>query len=268
MNNSLTTVVKNGSVRPIITASLKPPFEKPTHGAIKNRIVDYWSQRVEAFSAQRLKELTSEKHELWMNELERFIPMDKSLNILDLGTGTGFFSFLLSAAGHRATGIDLTEGMIEEAREMSKHLGIPVDFLVMDAEAPDFAPQSFDVLVTRNLTWTLPHLEAAYAAWRGLLKPGGVLINFDADYCHENKDQKIPENHAHKNIAPELKLEYERLKDDLRPGQRLRPEWDKELLLKAGFHRILADVSVYERIYRDFDEFYNPTPIFMITAYA
>ena len=31
----------------------------------------------------------------------------------------------------------------------------------MDAEKPDFAPHSFDVLVTRNLTWGLPHLAEA-----------------------------------------------------------------------------------------------------------
>lgn len=239
----------------------------PGMGGVKNRIIDYWSKRAGAFSAQRLREFTSEKHELWMNELGKYIPMDKPLNILDLGTGTGFLAFLLSAAGHRTTGIDLTESMIEEARETSAFLNIKADFHVMDAEVPHFADGTFDVLVSRNLTWTLPHLEVAYHAWHRLLKPGGILINFDADYCHESKNQQVPDNHAHKSIPTEIMLEYERLKDDLRPQQQLRPGWDKELLLKAGFHDVQIDVSVWERVYRDLDEFYNPTPIFMIVAY-
>lgn len=252
----------------VSTSSPSTPIKQHVNSALKHRVVDYWSQRVEAFSEQRIREFSSKKHDLWMRELEKYIPMDKPLNVLDLGTGTGFFCFLLSAVGHKTTGIDLTHGMIEEAKATSKRLGISADFFVMDAEAPNFEKETFDVLVSRNLTWTLPDLKTAYSKWHSLLKPGGILINFDADYCHEKKEQKLPDNHAHKHIASELKLEYERVKDALRPNQKLRPQWDTELLLNAGFHDIQIDTSVWERVYADFDEFYNPTPIFMITAYA
>ena len=166
------------------------------------------------------------------------------------------------------TGIDLTEGMIEEARRTSAALGIPADFHVMDAEKPNFAPQTFDALVTRNLTWGLPHLAEAYANWYTLLKPGGLLINFDADYCREDNSQPLPKNHAHKGISSALAREYENFKDMLRPTQQPRPQWDKELLTAAGFHNIEVDTGVWKRIYADFDEFYNPTPIFTITAIA
>lgn len=261
-------LVENHAITgPTVPGSHRPCIVPPAEENIKNRIVNYWSERAESFSAQRLREFTSDKQSLWLNELAKYISLDESLNILDLGTGTGFFSFLLTAAGHRTTGIDLTESMIEEARETSKRLEIPADFYVMDAEAPDFDPETFDVLVSRNLTWTLPHLESAYRAWHRLLKPGGVLVNFDADYCHESKNQQVPDNHAHKSLPAETMQEYERLKDELRPGQQLRPSWDKKLLLKAGFHDIQIDTSVGERVYRDLDEFYNPTPIFMIAAY-
>ncbi len=166
------------------------------------------------------------------------------------------------------TGIDLTGGMIDEARRTSSILGIPVDFYVMDAEKPDFAPHSFHVLVTRNLTWGLPHLAEAYANWHTLLKPGGLLINFDADYCRENISLPLPEHHAHKDISSRLIREYENFKDTLRSSQQPRPQWDQELLTAAGFHDIAIDTSVWKRIYADFDEFYNPTPIFTITAMA
>lgn len=234
----------------------------------KNQITNYWSRRSESFACQRVKEFSSDKHSLWLEEFKKYIPMDKQLKILDLGTGTGFFAFLLAAEGHCVTGIDLTEGMIEEANRTSALLDIPVSFRMMDAENPEFEHTSFDVLVTRNLTWTLPNLAKAYRAWHGILKPGGILINFDADYCREDTNHQLPPNHAHRSISPKLMQENERIKEVLRPQQSHRPQWDAELLLEAGFCDIGVDTSVWRRIYRDFDEFYNPTPIFTLFARA
>ena len=235
---------------------------------IKKRMTDYWSRRAEGFSSLRLRELQGEKHDLWLAELKKYIPVDRPLRILDLGTGTGFFAFLLAAQGHEVTGIDLTPDMIREAERTAEALGIEASFYVMDAEQPAFAPGSFDVLVTRNLTWGLPHLAQAYEAWHDLLKPGGVLVNFDADYCREKEPEALPADHAHKSIAPGLMKEYEAFKEELRPGQKPRPVWDQELLAAAGFRQIQVDRTVWQRIYPKPDEFYNPTPIFTLAAFA
>lgn len=236
--------------------------------AMKNRISAYWSQRAEQFSALRIREYESGKHALWINEFKKYIPGGKPLDILDVGTGTGFFALLLESEGHHVTGIDLCAEMIAEARRTAAALGVHASFRVMDAEQPALPPASFDAIVTRNLTWTLPHLGRAYHVWHTLLKPGGVLVNFDADYCREDNSQPLPANHAHKNISSALAREYEDIKDALRPSQRPRPAWDMELLAKAGFHDIQIDPSVWKRIYHDIDEFYNPTPIFTIAARA
>jgi len=235
---------------------------------VKSRISSYWSQRAEQFSALRVREMESGKHALWQTEFEKYIPPDRPLDILDVGTGTGFFAILLCEEGHRVTGIDLCPDMIEQARKTASRLGVRANFCVMDAECPALQPASFDAIVTRNLTWTLPHLDNAYRVWHTLLKSGGILVNFDADYCREDTSQPLPANHAHKNIRPDLTQEYERIKDVLRPGQKPRPEWDMELLTEAGFRDIRIDRSVWKRIYSDFDEFYNPTPIFTIAAKA
>lgn len=234
---------------------------------LKRQMADYWSKRAVDFGALRRKEFSGKMHARWMAEFRRYLPMDRPLRILDLGTGTGFFAFLLGMEGHTVTGIDLTEDMILQAKRTAEILGIPADFLVMDAEAPGFAPGTFDALVTRNLTWGLPHLREAYRNWFALLKPGGILINFDADYCREKQAESLPPNHAHKGIAPEMRLEYEHFKDALRPVQQPRPEWDVELLTEAGFQNITVDTGVWRRIYQEIDEFYNPTPIFTIAAY-
>lgn len=234
---------------------------------IKQRMTVYWSRRAADFGALRMKEFSGKMHERWMAEFQKYLPMDRPLRVLDLGTGTGFFAFLLGMEGHTVTGIDLTEDMISQAKRSAEILGIAADFFVMDAEAPGFAPETFDALVTRNLTWGLPHLREAYRNWYTLLKPGGILLNFDADYCREKLADALPENHAHKGIAPELSREYARFKDTLRPVQQPRPAWDAALLKEAGFQDITVDPGVWERIYREYDEFYNPTPIFAIAAH-
>ncbi len=170
--------------------------------------------------------------------------------------------------GHHVTGIDLTQSMILEARQVAQQLQIPAEFFVMDAEKPDFPAHSFDAVVTRNLTWSLPHLPQAYASWHELLRPGGVLINFDADYCREERPAALPANHAHRDITSDLMRDYEEMKDLLRPTQLPRPQWDQELLAQAGFGGITLDTQVWQRIYRETDEFYNPTPIFTVAAIA
>ncbi|MBR2764668.1 MAG: methyltransferase domain-containing protein [Blautia sp.] len=238
--------------------------------SVKHRIVQYWTQRAQAFQDQRIREFEDVKHERWLREIERYLPQDRSLRILDLGTGTGYFALILAARGHEVLGIDLTPEMISRAHETAGKLGIHADFRVMDAENPDFEPESFDVLVTRNLTWTLPDLEKTYAEWYRLLKPGGILINFDADYCRgvwDKGDDSLPDTHAHRTLSQAQWAENEAITLELSAYQQPRPQWDVGLLIEAGFEKICLDTGVYRRIYQEMDEFYNPTPVFCLAAY-
>ena len=237
---------------------------------IKHRVAHYWSHRAEGFEKQRLREFDSEKRKRWLAEFHRYLPESKPLRILDIGTGTGFFACLLAAEGHEVTGIDLTSEMIEHAEHMASVLGLRAIFQIMDAEEMDFPDESFDVLVTRNLTWTLPHIERAYREWYRLLKPGGLLINFDADYSaalEVEEQHELPENHAHKLVPDYIKAENDAITMEVGAYQQPRPQWDVQLLVEAGFERVLVDMGVYRRIYREIDEFFNPTPIFTIVAY-
>lgn len=236
---------------------------------LKMQIKDYWTRRAGSFLDQRMREFQSEKRKRWMREFHRYLPRDKKLRILDIGTGAGFFACMLAEGGHEVTGIDISEEMIRCARSFAEMTGARADFFVMDAESPSFPPGSFDVIATRNLTWTLPHLAESYGAWARLLAPGGILVNFDADYCGEmagGEDDVLPSDHAHKSIAADFIAENEEITMELSAYQKRRPEWDVRLLLDAGFERVAVDAGVWERIYAETDEFFNPTPIFTIVA--
>ena len=104
----------------------------------------------------------------------------------------------------------------------------------MDAELPELPARSFDAIVTRKLTWTLPSLGRAYTNWHRLLKPGGVLVNFDADYCREEQRRRCRRITRIRTSGQVLMEEYERMKHSLRPMQQPRPQWDVHVLREAG----------------------------------
>lgn len=242
---------------------------RPESGEIKNRIINYWTERSHAFGELREKEQESETGQIWLSEIEKNIPDEKPLKILDAGCGTGMFSLMLSAAGHDATGIDLTEHMILHAIELAEKQHSSANFYCMDAENPDFPDNTFDVILTRNLTWTLPHVEQAYTQWFRILKRGGILLNFDADYGHDRfaKDNSaLPPAHAHRSIPSEMLQECETIKSQLAISSRCRPSWDIKLLRDIGYKEISADTGISARIYKDRNEFFNPTPMFLIRA--
>ena len=232
----------------------------------KERIVNYWGKRSESFLEQRRKELHSAMAERWMKEIRKQLPAGKNLRILDVGCGAGFFSVLLAREGHTVTGIDLTPDMIKNGRQLAEEEKVSCEFQVMDAENPEFPDETFDVVISRNLTWTLPHVNHAYREWVRVLKKGGILLNFDANYgledCTDTAD--LPETHAHHTLGDDMMRECEEIKRQLPISSYSRPAWDLETLGAMKLEEFQIDLGISKRIYLEKDEFYNPTPLFML----
>ena len=236
---------------------------------MEQRVQAYWTKRARDFSTVRRNELhDGAMGRRWLAEMQQYLPQGKALDILDVGTGTGYFAILLAQAGHRLTGIDLTPAMIAEAKATAAAMNVSARFLVMDAMETAFADAAFDVIVTRNLTWTLPNAEHAYGEWMRVLKTGGVLLNFDANYGKEDvADTKgLPEAHAHFKVGNEMLEECERIKAQLPISRKNRPAYDVAVLCENTAGEIRIDTSLGKRIYLEKDEFYNPAPMFSICA--
>lgn len=234
-----------------------------------DRIESYWSKRSDDFAKLKAEELKSEQRELWTAEILKNLPKKEHLRILDVGCGAGFFSIILASLGHEVIGIDLTESMINNSAKLAKTLDYDIDFRVMNAQELEFDDEEFDVVISRNLTWTLPDIEQAYKEWYRVLKEDGVLLNFDADYgkvSFAGELESLGENHTHSKVGVDMMKECDDIKDELTISKQQRPMWDKNYLTEIGFKSCETDIELSDRIYKVKDDFYNPTPMFEICA--
>ena len=244
--------------------------------ALRNRA--YWTERAPSYTADVATNIAHGGREMWRNALSDNLPEGQSLRILDIGTGPGFFAILLTEMGHTVTAADYTPAMLEEARRNAGPLAEKITFAQMDAQALTLPDNTFDAIVTRNLTWNLPDPEQAYREWFRVLKPGGRLINFDADWYGYLFDsaKRVAVEQDRENVREEGCTDYnayskademEEISLQLPMGKVNRPDWDVRTLLSCGFRRIYTDTEVWKLTW-DNEEKVNfaSTPGFMICA--
>ncbi|OGO09898.1 MAG: cyclopropane-fatty-acyl-phospholipid synthase [Chloroflexi bacterium RBG_13_66_10] len=78
--------------------------------------------------------------------LVELLGLDPGAEILDIGCGTGRHSVELARRGFRVTGVDLSRGMLAEARKAAEAAGVDVEWIKADA-ATYRALRRFDAVV-------------------------------------------------------------------------------------------------------------------------
>ena len=229
---------------------------------IESRIQKYWDARSDDFGKFRRLELEGTSSKVWEKFLTADLPAG-ALKILDVGTGAGFFAAILSKLGHHVTGVDMSPKMIDAAKKLLNELELNAKFLVMDAQKLNFDDATFDAVVTRNLTWTLPDVMAAYREWYRVLKVGGVLINFDSDYGEIKFNRG--ENGAHSEVTDKMLDECTAIKNSLRISTHTRPQFDVEFLTRLGF-KVQCDFDISAKVHVDKNVPYDSIPLFKICA--
>jgi SAM-dependent methyltransferase len=99
--------------------------------------------------------------------------------VLDVGCGRGATTLLAAAAvgptGH-VTGVDVAERLITAAAALAVPAdAAPIEWLVADAQRADFAPASFDVVISRFWVMFFDDPVAAFANLAAAARPGGRL---------------------------------------------------------------------------------------------
>jgi ubiquinone/menaquinone biosynthesis C-methylase UbiE len=95
--------------------------------------------------------------------------------VLDLGCGSGIFTYLLSRRGLDAAGLDISPKLLDLARKNYPAL----TFVEGDVEALPFADGSADGVLLSGVVHHLPEPARCAAEVFRVLKPGGRFMAFD-----------------------------------------------------------------------------------------
>ncbi len=240
----------------------------------------YWDNRAAGYSQVNQLELNTDQRQIWQNELVCQIKrhFQKKPHILEVGTGPGFFAIILAEAGYSVTAVDYTPAMLLQAKANAGILAEKITFLEMDAEALTFPDGRFDVVLSRNLTWNLPHPKQAYREWARVLAPGGLLLNFDANwyaYLFDPAERAAYEQDRRNTAEAQIKDEYLCTEIDVMEGiaqkaplSRIkRPDWDIRLLTELGMGQIQSDSQVWQKVWSREEKInFHATPMFLVSA--
>ncbi|MEQ8785602.1 MAG: methyltransferase domain-containing protein [Pirellulaceae bacterium] len=129
------------------------------------------------------------KQQPWRVFIECFSLMEligdpRGLNVLDVACGEGFYTRLMRQRGAaRVTGVDLSEGMIELARQQEVDHRLGIDYRVADARRLDLDGEVDLVLAAYLLNYarTREELQAMCEGIAGSLRPGGRFVTVNSN---------------------------------------------------------------------------------------
>jgi SAM-dependent methyltransferase len=165
-------------------------------------IAEYWNQQASSYDEQFDHTIGSpEEQAAWDRVFDIVTGNRNHLDVLDAGTGTGFLALALASRGHSVVGIDLSPKMLVRARRNAAEQRLDAVFELGDAERPDFAPETFDLIISRHVFWSLSDHAAVLVGWLRQLRPGGYLAILDGDWdAGDPTESNAPASRTAKNV--------------------------------------------------------------------
>ena len=206
-----------------------------------------WTDRASSYSDSVLSQLDDGSYTKWLDEVLRDIPKDRTLKVLDVGCGPGFFSVILGRLGHKVTGIDYNEEMCKVAASNCKTYGVDTDFIRMDAHNLEFEDDTFDLVVSRDVLWNLDDPARVYDEMYRVVRPGGKITVFDGNfylYAHDsayeemNVEKHIEIYHKGEEDCRKRLLHVADMATRLPASMNRRPQWDASHLMSLGCSRV------------------------------
>jgi len=198
----------------------------------------YWDKQSAIWSEEKKEAWSQPVTQRWLTYFKDLLPKLKGNKVLEVGTASGYFANILAMAGYEVAAVDISPAMIDEARAVSADLNLATDYRVMDAQQLDFAANSFDLVFTRLMTWTTPDVEAFYREVYKMLRPGGLLLNFDGDFGNYTFTQE-----GHEKYPADIMEQANIIKSRLDISRHKRPERDIAILQQCGFVNVQADLT-------------------------
>ncbi len=213
----------------------------------------YWDERSRGYSLATRMSL-NDKDDGIRRIIRENLPDNRRLRVLDVGTGAGYAAIIMAQMGHDVVAVDDSEEMLERARVNARRFRVDIAFVKADIQRLDLDEFSFDVIVAKDVVWSLTDPVAAYMDWVHFLRPGGYILVIDGNYYLDLYDEDYAKRrryldmkngvdnnlHAKTNIDG---VDLNRIKEIakvLPMSRERRPSWDVATMLGMG----LVDIRV------------------------
>lgn len=220
-----------------------------------------WDQMAKAY-----EEFTSKPNSYSMRiewpAIKKILPNLEGKKVLDLGCGTGRFSFLFEEAGaSKVVGVDLTEEMLAIARDKSREQDSVVEFIKGNIEElSDDVGNSYDFIFSSTTLHFLPQLDKVLNQIYDRLNSGGICILsvihpvYSAQYPLITADKKFPEDN-------DWKVRYlnKEIRSYIQPWIEYNP--DIKNFLTESYHHTMADyLNSMIKVGFSFEQLVEPMP--------
>ncbi len=245
---------------------------EPSCHMLEETMNQYWDDRSESYSAQNRGQLFGEKKQAWDSLIFHGLPQNKPLQVLDIGTGPGFFAILAALRGHQVTAVDMNGEMLKQARSNAAACGVSIQFQQVGNRLP-FQTGSFDLIMSRDVTWTLTSPEEQLLQWANLLTAGGTMLYFDAEWYGYLKSDR--HKRLHDAYRKEVKrkggfcyqkaTDMEEVAQNLPMTHRNRPQWDMAFWNTQSAYACEVLEGLNETVYTAMEQMqYAPYPEFLV----
>lgn len=277
------TLASSSSHRTAVVAPECAPLEFS-----ESTVIEYWDERSTTYSCAVCEEIEGDQYHEWDQILRQRTAdvrgiaarQERIPRVLDLGCGPGFFEILFARMDCAVDAVDVSAGMIDQARRNNAQAGTldRVRFHEGDVSRLPFQDDQFDIVVLRNVTWLMRDPLAAYEEWRRVLIPGGKLLVFDANWYRYlaspavNAQRIIDEASAfvsrsdvNGSASDDQEKRCEQIALSLPFTYIDRPQWDVAALEQLGFVDTLVDDQVWKRVWTEGEQLlYGSSPLFMV----
>jgi DNA gyrase subunit B len=178
-----------------------------------NSVINQFTSRAETYS---ISANWISDQQLIQEHISAAAPITKG-NVLELCCGTGMVGRSFAAVGWNVCGIDLTQGMAEEANRFFPCICSP-------SEQVPFLDGAFDVVVLRQAYFLLDDGQKVLRQAQRVLKPGGVFVFSQTvpfsladspwlEHIHRTKQAQLREFFTEESLKEQLEQEFFRVRD-------------------------------------------------------
>lgn len=131
--------------------------------------------------AQQYDEWYKEKKGSFIDKIETDLAFDmietnEGMKILDIGCGTGNFSIKLAKRGCRVTGIDISQKMLDVAKDKASQEALDIEFICMDVADLKFADNEFDAVISIAAFEFIKDVKIALSEIFRVVRVGGQIL--------------------------------------------------------------------------------------------